>query len=577
MTLTSSVDRRSTGTAKSVLTSPVLLLALACVVLAALLTVPLTLPIGAFYWDLFIYFDAANRIWSGQLPSVDFFTPVGPLGYWLFALFVRLFPEGQPLLVAQWSLLLVTGPVFAAVLADVDRRSRLVAVALLVPFLVFQILPINVETYYSFPGVDGFGIYNRQMCLLLYVLAAALVFVQGRATMLATIVATMLALFLTKITGFVGAGLLCAFALAAGRVALRTAILSILGFVAALALLEVTTGVVSAYLADILALVGLNEGSILPRFLQAASIHFMVFGPLAILTVTLGLIGLGDILRSVVALIRAPRSAGVVALFDRDVFWLGAATFTGLFVETQNTGGLGFIFVWPVLLRILVRAGGGPTRRLALVLALVAASALPTFVQVIHRGARAIVGQIAYVDLDAPRLGTLGAVSQRPELMERATVMLDTYRRFPDTYDHLADIRQLPSFTLYNEPDFHLTWLMGAEEAVKAIQALEARQGVRFGTIMNLNFVNPFPWLLDREAPRGIAIGADPFRAVPDPGSAVLQSVEATDLLLYPLCPVTLANRRLREIYEPGLAGHTRISLSSCWDAYVRQGLLPPQ
>ena len=35
--------------------------------------------------------------------------------------------------------------------------------------------------------------------------------------------------------------------------------------------------------AAIAALVALNEGSILPRFLQAASIHFMAFGPLAIL------------------------------------------------------------------------------------------------------------------------------------------------------------------------------------------------------------------------------------------------------------------------------------------------------
>lgn len=37
------------------------------------------------YWDLYIYFDTANRIFNEQVPNVDFFTPVGPLGYWLFA------------------------------------------------------------------------------------------------------------------------------------------------------------------------------------------------------------------------------------------------------------------------------------------------------------------------------------------------------------------------------------------------------------------------------------------------------------------------------------------------------------
>ncbi|MBC6716136.1 hypothetical protein [Aurantimonas coralicida] len=577
MTLISSVDRQDAGTVKSALTSPLILLALVCAVLAALLTLKLTLPIGAFYWDLFIYFDAANRIWSGQLPGVDFFTPVGPLGYWLFALFVKLFPDGQPLLIAQWSLMAVTAPLLALVLADVDGRSRLVALALLVPFLVFQILPINVETYYSFPGVDGFGIYNRQMCLLLYVLTAGLVFAKGRTTLLITITGTMLGLFLVKITGFAGGALICAFAFAAGRVSLRTAIGALLGFLAVLALLELTTGVVSAYVGDIAALVALNEGSILPRFLQAASIHFMAFGPLAILIAALGLIGLPDILQATTTLVRSRRVAALAALIDRDVFWLGVVSFAALFVETQNTGGLAFIFVWPVLLRILVRAGGAPTWRLALILSLVAASALPTFVQVIHRGARALVGQIAYVDLDAPRLGTLAAVSQRPELIRRATVMLDTYQRFPEAFDHLADEEQLPSFTLYSEPDFHLTWLMGVEEAVEAIEALEAARDVRFETIMNLNFVNPFPWLLDRQAPRGIAIGADPFRAVPDPDQAVLASVKETDLLLYPLCPVTVANRLLRDLYAPGLAGHSRIQLSPCWDAYVRNELLPPQ
>ena len=65
---------------------------------------------------------------------------------------------------------------------------------------------------------------------------------------------------------------------------------------------------------------------------------------------------------------------------------------------------------------------------------------------------------------------------------------------------------------------------MAASEAVEAIKAYEAANGVRFETIMSLNFVNPFPWLLDRHAPRRIAIGADPYRAVPDPDEAILRA-----------------------------------------------------
>ena len=87
---------------------------------------------------------------------------------------------------------------------------------------------------------------------------------------------------------------------------------------------------------------------------------------------------------------------------------------------------------------------------------------------------------------------------------------------------------------------------------------------------MTLNFVNPFPWLLDRHAPRSIAIGADPYRAVPDPDEAILRAVGRADLILYPKCPITNANMALRDMYQPGLAVHRKISLSPCWDAYVK-------
>lgn len=557
----------------SILCSPALILALVSIALLGALVPAFTLPVGPFYWDLYIYFDAANRIFDGQVPAVDFFTPVGPLGYWLFALFVRLFPDGQPLLLVQWSMLLVTAPLMAAVLADVDRRSRAIAWALLVPFLVFSILPFNVEEYYVYPGVDGFGIYNRQVCQLLYVLAAALVFVENRTTMLAVLAGTVLALFLVKVTGFIAAVALAAFAFAAGRVPLRTALAAGLLFISVLAALEGFLGVVSAYVRDIVLLVEKNEGSILPRFLQAASIHFIAFGPLGVLTLALLWLTLKDIRDALYGLLRRPSLAAASALVGQDAFWLGTAVFIGLFVETQNTGGLAFIFVWPALLSILARSGRWQGGRLILVLTLVAASSLPTFLEVVQRAGRAFVGQMKYVDLTQVHLGTLGAISQRTEIMARAEAMLNAYRDFPDTWRFLAERGQLPTFTLYTEPDFQVAWLMSVDEAVAAIKAYEAENDVRFSTIMSFNFVNPFPWLLQRHAPLHIAIGADPFRAVPDPDLAVLDSVRGTDLLLYPKCPITSANLELLALYTPGLAGHERIALSPCWDAYVRRGL----
>ncbi|MEX6506867.1 hypothetical protein [Jiella sp. M17.18] len=575
MTLSSTASDAPKIKAGSLLFSPLLLLGAACVVLAALLTRPFTLPIGANYWDLYIYFDAANRIFHGQVPGVDFFTPVGPLGYWLFALFVKVFPQGQPLLVVQWSLMLVTVPLFALVLADVDRRSRTVALALLVPFLVFQILPFNITEYYSYPGVDGFGIYNRQICEVLYVLSAALIFATGRRTLLAVIVGTMLALFLIKITGFVAGLMLCVFAFAVGRVTFRAALVAAGAFFLTLLALQLSLGIVTAYFGDILALLGSNEDSLLPRFLQAASLHFKVLAPLLILTLVLLVVARQDIAKTGAAFLRRPTMATLAASLDRDAVWLGLATFAALFVETQNTGGQGFIFVWPILLSILVGCGALPVGRLALVWTLVAASSLPTFVDILHRSARAFVGQMKYVDLADKNLGTLGAISQRTEIMRHAKVMMDAYAAYPATFQYISDQGELPNFTLYTEPDFQVTWLMAADQAVDAIRAYEAKNDVHFDTIMSLNFVNPFPWLMNRDGPHAIAIGADPFRAVPDPDAAVIKAVTNTDLILYPLCPITDANETLKKLYEPGLAGHVRVHLSPCWDGFVRDALAP--
>jgi hypothetical protein len=79
---------------------------------------------------------------------------------------------------------------------------------------------------------------------------------------------------------------------------------------------------------------------------------------------------------------------------------------------------------------------------------------------------------------------------------------------------------------------------------------------------------------MDRHAPKYIAIGADPYRAVPAPDQRVGDAVAAVDLALYPTCPPTAARLKLLKLYEPALAaGHRRITLTRCFDAFVRNGL----
>jgi len=548
---------------------PLGLLGTAVLACALLLTLPLTLPLGPMYWDLVLYLDAANRIGDGQVPLIDFIAPVGPLGYWLFAGFDALFPRAHPLLTAQWCLFAVTAPAMAVVLHAISRQSRATAMALLLPYLAFQILPINVEHYSFFPGTDGFGIYNRHVSIVLYVLVAGLLFLRGPA-LGAVIGWTLTALFLIKITGFLAGGLVTAFALAAGRIGWRQSLLiAAAGGLAALGL-ELATGLVSAYLDSILALVAINAGGILPRFVQAASLHLDIVGAGTALGLALLWLDRRDIAEAALALRRQPSAAGFVRLLDRDVAWLAVVMVAGLFFETQNTGGQAFIFIWPVLLVILSRWLGSGRRGALIVCGLVAATAIPPAETVLQRGARALMAQAGYAALPNQHLGRLGLVSQHANVMDRASAMLDIYASHPATFREFTAREMLPNPQLYSELDFQASWLMAVDEGVSAILAHEQASGRRFETIMSLNFVNPFPSVMGRSAPRGIAIGADPFRAVPKPDDAEITLAREADLVLYPLCPVTVANEALRKIYAPVLTGRREIALGRCWKGYVR-------
>ncbi|WP_269929700.1 hypothetical protein [Aminobacter sp. HY435] len=551
--------------------SPLVLLVLALAAVCALLALPIVVPIGPMYWDVIIYYDAANRIFDGQVPINDFFTPVGPLGYYLFAGWLWLFPNAQPALLAHWSLLAVTAPLMALVLWEVDRRSRTAAFALLIPFLIFALLPFNTREFYPFPGSDAFGIYNRQICQLLYVLVSALMFVRGQRLLVVLIALAMTALFFLKITGFVAGGLICVYAFAAGRVGLKYAIASVLAFAAALAGLELTNGLVSHYMTDILRLVGMNSGTLLPRFLQAASINFGAVLAASMLALLLLWIERADVLKTFAATRQSSTLGAVSGVFDASGLWLLAVLFAGILFETQNTGSQAFIFLWPVVLMALLR-NGRPSTRPALQLAMVALAAatiVPPALSVTERAARAYVGALKNEPFANSNLGTLGAVNMRDEVAERVDHMTEFYPEHRSHYSDLTEVGELATPMLYSDFDFQVTYLRNVDTAIDSIRKLEADKGVRFETIMSLNFVNPFPWLMDRSAPLHIAIGADPSRAVPDPGSTEEGAVSETDLILLPTCPPTTANASLYEMYKSALTGHRRIELDACYDAFV--------
>jgi hypothetical protein len=565
-----SPDEIAPAVLRNLLTSPTLILSIVLLLCAGLLSVPLVLPLGPMYWDLALYLDATGRIAAGQQPLLDFLTPVGPLGYWLFSALSELFPRAQPLLMAQWSLLLVTAPPMVLILREVDRTSRATALGLLLPFLVFQLLPINVEQYSFFPGLDGFGIYNRQVSVVLYVLTAALIFLRTRRLVVAILVWTLLALLLLKVTGFLAGGLIALFALGAGRLDLRQSLLAAGCAGILLIALELGSGMVSAYVESIAALVAINAGSILPRFLQAGSLHLDIVAAGSALIATLLWLGRAEIGSACRRLLRERNWQGLNRLLDRDAAWLSVVMAAGLFFETQNTGGQAFIFVWPVLLAILFRWLGQPGRGRLVVCTLVAATAILPLETVLQRAGRTLLAQVNYQQVPHQHLGRLGQVSQHPEVIARAQAMQALYAAKPETFQVIADQGLLPSQSLYAELDFQIGWLLAIDAGIAAILAHEAATGRRFESIMSLNFANPFPYLMGRGSVPRLPIGADPFRAVPDPDAATLAAIEAADLVLYPRCPITVANMALRKRYAPALTGRREIALGNCWTGYVK-------
>lgn len=570
------ISGKRNGLGATLARQPLILLALAVACLPLALIATVTMPIGPMYWDHYIYLDAANRISDGQIPSVDFFAPVGGLGYYLFAAWLDLFPNGHPLLLASWSLMTVTAPLMTFVIWDVQKRSTAIAYGLLLPFLFFSLLPFNTAEFYPYPGSDGFGIYNRQVCQLLYVLAAGLVFVRGWKTLAAVTALAMLALLFIKVTGVAAGLVLCLMAFLAGRLPLRAALAAGAFFFAAIAFLEITSGMVSAYAADILSLVLINDTSLLPRLLQAASINFGMVAACSLLGVMLFFNTFPTFYEDIRAFAAKPGFSAFGKVADQSFLWLASFVAAGLLFESQNTGSQAFIFLWPLLLGSMLESyrhkGPSPAFAAAAVLALCAA--LPPVAAVTQKSARAWIGNVNNTPLEHRNLKSMGAVGLRDLLSVRAERLHTNYKTYRPAYEALASAGELPSFLLYSDLDFQALWLQTTDEAVSAIHAFETQNKVRFETIMAIDFTNPFPWLMDRHAPKYIAIGADPYRAVPPPDERVKEAVAAVDLALYPTCPPTTARLKLLSLYEPSLdAGHRRITLTPCFDAFVRSDI----
>lgn len=567
--MSASTDRPAAARAAKALvaarawTNPALWLAAFLAFVLAGLLLPLRLPLGSYYWDTAVYLDAAQRIREGQVPNIDFFAPVGPLGYYLVAGLDRLFPNAHPLLTANWGLLPVTLPLLAVTVFHVARSSRGVALALLLPFLLFASLPINLHEVYPLPGFDGYGHYNRHVALLLYVLIAVLMFVHERRLTAWLVAALMLSLFLVKVTGAVTGAMLVGYAVLTGRMRLRDACLAATAVIGVLAVIDLASGgLTRAYVDDILTLLKLNTGALLPRFLTVASFKFEVIAPTIVLTGLLAYVAWQTKPTSLAS--RLQTFAGSPG------GWLAVALPALTFFETQNTGSLEFIGLWPILLALLLAWRRRDDRLRRMVMLLICVVAVPSAVNFIERSARASLGAPTYLPLEADPVGKLGRVSVKAEIAERAPIMLRHYAKHQSAFADLAATGQQPSFSLYSEIDHHAIWLLAMQQGALAIKAWEQANKRELNGLFTLDFVDLFNYLLDRRPPRHVPIGIDPTRSNPQLEAQMIESLHQTDAILAPKCPLTSIRAAIFKHFAGALEGRSKVALAPCWDMYLK-------
>ncbi|MDZ7823432.1 MAG: hypothetical protein U5K75_04905 [Ahrensia sp.] len=146
----------------------------------------------------------------------------------------------------------------------------------------------------------------------------------------------MTVLFSVKITAFLAAGLLCAYGLLSGKISLASTLTAIVLSAVMLAIAELTTGIVLAYISDIFLLVTSNEGGLASRLLQGASRTFGISAPAALMALVLLLTHKWERL-------------------DHPSMWIFATVVAGIFFESQNTGGQELIFMIPVMVYVMTK------------------------------------------------------------------------------------------------------------------------------------------------------------------------------------------------------------------------------
>jgi hypothetical protein len=208
------------------------------------------------------------------------------------------------------------------------------------------------------------------------------------------------------------------------------------------------------------------------------------------------------------------------------------------------------------------------------ILVLVGFTVVPNVSTMLHKAAtRRWPWRRDMSSLMRPIWGPLGRVVGQGCVREQAERMRQhLYRPHRDTFEAIAETeascRRSCCFPIRISS---ICCFRKCRRVTAAIKCVELRNRRRFETILNLDFANPFPFILNRKGT--LSCG---HRRRSEPGSCRrltdrrARPWRETDLVLAPVCPVhALAQTCFKEHYAPALGNHERITLTPCYDAYV--------
>ena len=308
-----------------------------------LLVAPLlaTVPYGHAIWDFLFLLDGAYRISIGQVPHVDFVSPVGPASLYLTLAAERLLPTANPFVSLHALAFLLALPALAVLVprfrsgAETTGALALLAVIMLVPFTLDS-------THLS--EISYFASYNRFASGFLFLVGLWYVLPKDRTDgLLLAFLITLL--FFLKITAAAAALGIVLTAVVLGRAPLRTLLIAVTGLILAAAVVDVPSGMVAGYLADVIYMSALNSGRGAYALFQSAFRNWIVLAiaaAVAIAALRTFTLTQSPWRRPVATIVSFFRSE----VFTTDVLILVAAA---LIAESQNTGGIGLVAAAAVL------------------------------------------------------------------------------------------------------------------------------------------------------------------------------------------------------------------------------------